>query len=192
MPSSSSSYSSPSAHDQTVDSDMSSNGSNHLPTDLENKEALVRKPPPTKPLDLASYFNDLPHQIDSERRKRSNHSISIVRPARRPLRLKGVPKSRSRRNTTLTVPPSRDEKLGFYDEEDSTDAEDEADAAWVQERWNQLMDRQRLAEADVRRTILNRDRLGPSELSRWLDSADTCTLPLPTLGVQLRMMNEKR
>jgi len=199
MPSSSSSSSPPSPQDQTViDSDVSSNDSKHLQTDLEKKEEMVKKPLPTKPLDLASYFNDLPHQIGSERRKRSKHSISIVRPARRALRLKGVPKSRSRRSTTLTLFPSRDEKLGFYDEDDddddddSSDSEDEEDAAWVQERWNQLMDRQRLAEADVRRTILNRDRLGPSELSRWLDSDDTCTLPLPTLGVQLRMMNEKR
>jgi hypothetical protein len=50
-----------------------------------------------------------------------------------------------------------------YDEDDDDDEdEDEDDAEWVRERWNRLMDRQRLAEADVRRTILNRDRLGPS------------------------------
>ncbi|POW09702.1 hypothetical protein PSHT_09015 [Puccinia striiformis] len=124
----------------------------------------------------------------STRTKRSKPSFSIVRRTGRTSRLKGVPKSR-RRNTTLTVPPSRDEDLEYDDDDDDDDDEEDLeDAEWVRERWNQLMDRQRTAEADVRRTILNRDRLAPSELSRWLDSDETCTLPLPTLGVQLRMM----
>ena len=88
------------------------------------------------------------------------------------------------------MPPSRDEGIEYDDDDDDDENDDDDDAEWVRERWNQLMNRQRLAEADVRRAILNRDRLGPSELSRWLDSDDTCTLPLPTLGVQLRMMKD--
>ncbi|PLW19720.1 hypothetical protein PCANC_07624 [Puccinia coronata f. sp. avenae] len=179
---SSSSSQTPPQH-QEVDSDPSS-----TTDDSKHQTGLIKDRKATKPLDLDSYFNDLPDQ-SSSRGKRPKNSISIIRSTRRALRLKGVPKSRLRRNTTLTVPPSRDEKHKYDDrEEDDSDDEDEADAAWVRERWNQLMDRQRLAEADVRRTILNRDRLGPSELSRWLDSDETCTLPLPTLGVQLRMM----
>ncbi|KAH9464032.1 hypothetical protein Pst134EA_002450 [Puccinia striiformis f. sp. tritici] len=187
MPSSSSSSASSFSPSQPQHELHPDNGSS---TDSHHQDAIkkeIDKRQTTKPLDLASYFNDLPDRA-STRTKRSKPSFSIVRRTGRTSRLKGVPKSR-RRNTTLTVPPSRDEDLEYDDDDDDDDDEEDLeDAEWVRERWNQLMDRQRTAEADVRRTILNRDRLAPSELSRWLDSDETCTLPLPTLGVQLRMM----
>lgn len=180
-------------------------GSQIINSALDHHLDQLTNPAKKKLVDLDSYFRDLPSETPTSQphpaglsskscsRRASSTKPSpvyIVRSTRRACRLKTCFRSSRMRNpSSITVPPSRDEN--DLDEEEGDDSDEGSeDEEWVREKWNQLIDRQRAAEADVRRAILSRDRLDPLELSRWLDSEETCTLPLPNLGVRLRMIEQ--
>ncbi|MBW0541244.1 hypothetical protein O181_080959 [Austropuccinia psidii MF-1] len=131
-----------------------------------------------KSLDLSSYFSDLPNE--------SNHSINSKKRLIKTFYVKSI-----HRNIKPKRPFYRHKEFIHTRNSSSSSSSSSSnqELLWVNQKWNNLLDRQRQIEANVRRTILNRDRLNPLELSQWLNSDDTCNLPLPSLGVRLRMIS---
>ncbi|CAH7688214.1 hypothetical protein BY996DRAFT_6408637 [Phakopsora pachyrhizi] len=122
----------------------------------------------------------------------SNDSSSVSSPARsKDLDLDSyfsdLPDEKSYK-TSISAYQKNNRKKPIYVRSVKTNNEEDDD--YITQRWNQMLERQRQTEAEVRKVILNRDRLHPFELSKWLDSEDTCNLPIPSLGVQLRMVKQ--